>query len=77
MPAVHKPKLSRIQRNAINGGVEQAREWLAANEVAVRAQAHALLDRVLVPVGEWIGKAHPAVDAAVDWAKAKLAALKF
>lgn len=77
LPEIKKPKLSWAERNTLNKALESAQEWLGENEAAIRAQSHALLDRVLKPVGEWIGRAHPAVDDAIGWAVAKVAALKF
>lgn len=77
LPEIQKPKLNFAERRALNNAVESAQEWVTANEAAVRAQSHALLDRVLKPVQEYIAKAHPAVDSAIGWATGKLAALKF
>jgi predicted AlkP superfamily phosphohydrolase/phosphomutase len=77
LPTVKKPKLSGLERRTLNNAVEQVQEWVSENEAAVRAQAHAALDRVLVPLGEYMGRAHPAVDSAIGWATEKLAALKF
>jgi hypothetical protein len=76
LPAVKKPKLSRIQRNAINNAIEQVQEWVSENEVAVRAQAHAGVDWALGKINGVLKQAHPTVDDVIGWAKGKLATLK-
>lgn len=77
LPEIKKPSLNFAERRALNNALESAQKWLSENEAAIRAQSHALLDRVLKPVGEWISRAHPAVDDAIGWVSVKVAALKF
>lgn len=73
-PQIQVPKLGRLQRNAANGAVENAREWLEANGPAVAFQAHKLIDAQLAPL---LPALHKAVDDGLAWVIAKLAALKF
>jgi hypothetical protein len=77
LPEIQKPKLNFAERRALNNALESAQEWVTANEAAVRAQSHALLERVLKPVTDAIAKAHPALDDAIGWVSQKLAAAKF
>lgn len=74
VPTVKPPQLGRLQRNAANGAIENVQDWLAANDAALRAQAHALIDRAAA----WLQSvAKPGVDKGLDWLVAKINALKF
>lgn len=69
LPQIQKPKLSGFQKRTINNALEGAQEWVAANEAAIVAQTHALLDRVIATV-------RSSLDTALTWATTKFATLK-
>lgn len=73
-PPIKKPKLNFATRNALNGAVEDAQEWLKTNDRALRGQAAARIDQAM----DWVESvAKPAVDKAITWAVAKVNGLKF
>lgn len=69
LPQITKPKLSGFQKRTLNNALEGAQEWVAANEQAIVAQTHALLDRIIATV-------RSSVDTALTWATTKFATLK-
>lgn len=69
LPKLTKPKLSGFERRTLNNALEGAQEWVAANEAAIVAQTHALLDRIIATV-------RSSVDTALTWATTKFATLK-
>lgn len=70
---IKKPKLNIAERRAVNNAIESVQEWVAANETAIREQTNAKIDEGLA----WLSaNVKPTATKAIDWATAKVAALK-
>lgn len=73
-PVIKPPKLNFATRSALNNAVEDAQDWLKANDKALRANAEALIDRAV----RWVQSVvKPGVGKGIDWATAKINSLKF
>lgn len=69
-PPITKPKLSSLQRRALNGVVESAQDWLDQNRAAIEAQTATRVDQLAAQLHTW-------TQTGLTWATAKFKALKF